>query len=169
MQTQKNLLTLGLASLGAISMASPSEAARRAVNDITEFSVTAEEAATRIIITGSQAFTPEVKSFGKSGVTTITLPGVWQAGKAGVQNLQKNGVSFVRYGQYAMKPNKQVRIVANYSGKLRQPLKYELVPSEDKTRWEVVLYAPGAEPSDSFTTGLRPVQVPAIADRRAHV
>ncbi|MCX6367693.1 MAG: hypothetical protein NTX57_13445 [Armatimonadetes bacterium] len=163
MQNQKNLLTLGLASLGAISMASPSEAAHRATNDITEFSVTAEEAATRIIITGSQAFTPEVKSFGKSGVTTITLPGVWQAGKAGVQNLQKNGVAFVRYGQYAMKPSKQVRIVANYSGKLRQPLKHELVPSEDKTRWEVVLYAPGAEPSDSFTTELRPVQVASIA------
>ena len=93
MQTQKNLLTLGLASLGVISMADPAEAARRAINDVKEVSITAEDTTTRIVITGSQAFTPEVKSFGKPGVTTITLPGVWQAGKAGVQAVQKNGRS----------------------------------------------------------------------------
>ena len=163
MQTQKNLLTLGLASLGVISMADPAEAARRAVNDVKEVSITAEDTTTRIVITGSQAFTPEVKSFGKPGVTTITLPGVWQAGKAGVQAVQKNGVAFVRYGQYAMKPSQQVRIVANYASKQRKPLKYDLVASEDKTRWEVVLYGPDVEPTDSLTTEVLPVELPPIS------
>ena len=163
MQTQKNLLTLGLASLGVISMADPAKAARRAVNDVKEVSITAEDTTTRIVITGSQAFTPEVKSFGKPGVTTITLPGVWQAGKAGVQAVQKNGVAFVRYGQYAMKPSQQVRIVANYASKQRKPLKYDLVASEDKTRWEVVLYAPGIETAEDTAAEVRPVELPAIS------
>lgn len=163
MQTQKNILSLGLASLGAITTAGPSLAAPRAVNNVTEVSITTEQAATRIIITGSQAFTPEVKSLGKTGITSITLPGIWQAGRAGTQSVQKNGVAFVRYGQYSMKPSQQVRIVANYSSKTRKALKYELVPSEDKTRWEVVLYAPGAEVAELGAGEVRPVELAPLA------
>lgn len=162
MQTQKNIFSLGLTSLGVIASASPSLAALRAVNDVTEVSVTAEETATRIVITGSKSFTPEVKSLGKTGVTTITLPGVWQAGRAGTQTIQKNGIAFVRYGQFSMRPSQQVRIVANYNSKQRKPLKYELVPSADKTRWEVVLFAPGTEVAELNSMEVRPVELTPI-------
>ncbi|WP_395088461.1 hypothetical protein [Armatimonas sp.] len=163
MQTQKNLLAFGLASVGMIASPSPSHAAPSAVNDIKEVTITTENAATRITITGSLSFTPEVKSLDKSGVTTITLPGLWQAGRAGSKSVQKNGVAFVRYGQYSMRPSKQVRIVANYSSKLRKGLKVELIASEDKTRWDIVLYAPGIEPSELTAREVLPVNLPSIA------
>lgn len=161
MQTQNHLFSLGLASLGALTSTSAALAAPQGPNDITGVRITAEDASTRIVITGSQPFTPEIKSLGKTGVTTITVPGVWQAGKAGAQSVQKNGVAFVRFGQFSMRPSKQVRIVANYSAKLRKALAYELFPSEDKTRWEVVLHAPGSEVAQSVS----PVTIPATAPK----
>ena len=163
MQTQKNLLAFGLASVGMIAASSPSHAAPSAINDIKEVTITAENAATRITITGSLSFTPEVKTLDKSGVTTITLPGLWQAGRAGSKSVQKNGVAFVRYGQYSMRPSKQVRIVANYSSKIRKGLKVELIASEDKTRWDIVLYAPGIEPSELTAREVLPVNLTPIA------
>uniref|UniRef100_UPI0037529618 hypothetical protein n=1 Tax=Armatimonas sp. TaxID=1872638 RepID=UPI0037529618 len=163
MQTQKNLLAFGLASVGMIASSSPSYAAPSAVNDIKEVTITTENAATRITITGSLSFTPDVRSLDKSGVTTITLPGLWQAGRAGSKSVQKNGVAFVRYGQYSMRPSKQVRIVANYNNKIRKGLKYELIASEDKTRWDIVLYAPGIEPTELADREVLPVNLASIA------
>ena len=162
MPTQKNLLTLGLASVGMVASSSPSHAASQATNDIKEVTITTETAATRILITGSKSFTPEVKSLGKTGVTTITLPGIWQAGRAGSKSIQKNGIAFVRYGQFSMRPNKQVRIVANYNSKFSKGLQYELIPSEDKTCWEVVLYAPGSEVAARASSETRASKLPSI-------
>lgn len=159
MQTQKMLYALGLTSLGIIAPSSPATSAAGALNTVTECVVTPEEKATRIVLTGSIPFKPEVKSFGgKSGATIITLPGVWQAGRAGVHTVGKNGISFVRCGQFSMKPSQQIRLVANHARGFKKTLSVELKPSEDQTRWEIVL----TSPAEATTTAITTAEVPAI-------
>jgi len=142
-QTQKTLYALGLTSLGILAPSAPATSASGPLNTVTECLVTPEDNGTRIVLTGTAPFKPEVKSYGgKAGTTIITLPGVWQAGRAGVRTVGKNGIAFIRCGQFSMKPSQQIRLVANHTRGFKKALSVDLKPSEDQTRWEIVLSSP---------------------------
>lgn len=162
MQTQKMLYALGLTSLGIVAPCGITMAATGETNNITEFQVATEPNATRITITGTQPFKPEISDLGtkSKGATVITVPGVWSAGKAGIRSVGKNGISFVRCGQFAMRPSKQVRVVANHQRGLGSALAFELTPSADQTRWEILLTTAG-----KVTTAVAPVELGARPER----
>lgn len=106
-------------------------------NAITSFQIMNAEGSTRIVLVGTKPFTPKIETLkGRGPATVITAEGIWGADRAGYQRVGRNGVSNVRYGQFNAG---LVRVVANTLGALT----HSVQGSSDRTRWEVVVWAPG--------------------------
>lgn len=155
-QNKQQLYTIALAALGltlssgATAAVTPlvakaktpgAKAGRRVatLTQITEVKVTSEARGTRITLVGTQPFTPVIQSLGRPSATVITINGVWGAGRKGYTDIRQNGVWNVRSGVYTTRPRSQVRVVANTRAKLA----FSSQGSADRTRWEIVLWAPG--------------------------
>lgn len=130
-----------------------------ATNNVTGVAVIPEETVTRLVIEGTEAFTPAVTT-ARSGETTATIVSV--PGKltdergTGSVIVHKNGVSVVRY---ANQKTGQVRFVADATAELQA----ELTPSADKKHWEIVLRRSATVPTQVAidTTGGKTLPLPA--------
>ena len=135
------LIAAGDASQGPKAWAAPiapagAEAVKNSINTITKVSVSAAGDVTKITVSGTQAFTPNVQSLTRPSATVITIAGKWSAGRTGYTNVRKNNVFNVRAGRFSDAPHASVRIVANTRGVLvhaARPL------TSDKTQWEIVV------------------------------
>ena len=139
------LYALALASLGLVLPAAPAAAQAGAVrgaaysaigrtNDITDVQVVSEDdGATRIVITGTRPFRPEVSTYQSN--TIVAVPGVWRAGRTGVRPVRKNGVASVNCVQFADKPQRIVRVVASTQEKVKATIE----PTDSPCVWGVVL------------------------------
>lgn len=167
MQTKFIVGTAALAVLGVYSSGiepaiaapvNPPALAPSAGNTvITGFDIASDASGTRILLTGTQPFVPNVQTLNRPAATVITVAGRWAAGRAGFANIRKNGVLNVRYGQFADRPANLVRVVANNRATLSATVR---PVSADHTRWEVTVWAPGVAPNSVVTV---PVKSPAIA------
>ena len=117
------------------------ESASRRTNDVSSVEVVSEaDGSTRLIVTGTATFRPQVSTEGDS--TIVTVPGLWRAGKTGVRAVRKNGVAFVNCVQYTLKPKRVVRLVVNGM----EPLAAEVRATESPLVWEVVLRTRASQP-----------------------
>ncbi len=184
MQSKQQLHAMALAALGltactvmasTTAQAAPlankaAQAGRATQTQITQVTVTPEARGTRIVIVGTQPFTPKVETVGRPSATVISIDGSWGAGRQGYTNVRQNGIWNVRYGLFAARPRNQVRVVAN----TRARLAVSTQGSPDRTRWEVIIWAPGVaatavtdSTAPATTAPLAPVGKPQVANMAA--
>ncbi len=105
-------------------------------NVVTGVKVNSEGDFTRIIVTGTEAFRPALRSLGNRPGTLINIPGVWGRDNNGYVRVGRNGVGGVRYGALDEVDADGVSIVANTRG--YRP--YSTRASEGGKRWEIKLW-----------------------------
>ena len=132
-------------------------------NSVTAVAVVPDPSAVRLVIEGTEAFTPVVSTAmnGDTPVTIVTVPGALTGESgAGSVAVHRNGVSTVRY---ANQKSGEVRFVADATALLQA----ELTPTADKTRWEIVLRRPVTVATQVAmdTTGGK--SVPFLAPKKA--
>ncbi|MDX1933805.1 MAG: AMIN domain-containing protein [Capsulimonadales bacterium] len=182
--TKQNVYTLALAIFGIVTpvaaqvpatggdsaartvttvKAASGQAVKTQPSQITRMEVRSDDQETRIILVGSQPFTPDIRNYARPSATVITISGTWNAGRRGITPVRKNGVLSIRAGQFTDTP-RQVRIVANTA----RILPFRAEPSADRTRWEIVLNtAPKAvaavAPAPVVKPAVKPVETPVTA------
>ncbi|MBC8140849.1 MAG: type II secretion system protein GspD [Armatimonadetes bacterium] len=127
-------------------------------NSVTGVAVVPEETTVRLVIEGTEAFTPAVTTAQNGGntVTIVSVPGKLGGDTdAGSVAIHKNGISTVRYASQAG----QVRFVADATAELQA----ELTPSADQRHWEIVLRRATVTPTQVAidTTGGKTIPLPA--------
>ncbi|MBC7807764.1 MAG: hypothetical protein H7145_16650, partial [Akkermansiaceae bacterium] len=128
-------------------------------NIVTGVAVIPDDSTVRLVIEGSEPFTPEVVVTRISGTpaTVVRVPGALSdVSGSGSVAVHKNGVYTMRY---ANQVTGQVRFVASTQTELLA----EVQPSADKKHWEIVLRRPAGEPTQVAmdTTGGKGVPVNA--------
>ncbi len=132
-------------------------------NTITGVAVIPDESTVRLVIEGSEPFTPEVSrvTVGGNPATVVSVPGVLSdASGSGSVAVHKNGVFTMRYANQA---TGQVRFVAN----TQTELVAEVQPSGDKKHWEIVLRRPAGEPTQVAMDTTAGKSVPVVAAKKS--